>query len=458
MSNSLSCIGGKANGVGLFSSYPCRTLPCSWPPHLTATARVHAGAVCCDNNWIKIGTFYGYAKAPKSVATQARSDELLELLTNRIIHDSKGFRVICGDFNQDIRALNQTEEWSRLGFVEVQEYAWLKWGRPVQMTSKGQQVRDYLWISPELIPFLESVHTDETWFADHAILYAQFRPIGKHEPTPIWRKPCPIPWDECGNLEEFTADLDSISGIKSGSSDTRLQAIMELAENAADEALRSQGKPGLHSSQRGRARTKDVTWGRFQTVPTKIDRGNECDPTFTGEHFTHHLWLRQLRRLKSFVNLLSSGNQSPNQLDHAFALWESIKKAQGFPKGFVKWWRTRTIVWVDSPVDLPQGLPTASQASQVFQNFEAHRVRQAKEARLKDPSRIYRDVARPPAVPVQTLVTKSSVIVESSSSDHLTFTFAADKFDTNEPVLDPMALSDANLTPQGPLFFLMTKA
>lgn len=145
---------------------------------------------------------------------------------------------------------------------------------------------------------------------------------------------------------------------------------------------------------------------------------------------------------------MSSGNQSPNQLDHAFALWESIKKAQGFPKGFVKWWRTRTIAWVDSPVDLPQGLPTASQASQVFQNFEAefrhyeqilktHRVRQAKEARLKDPSRIYRDIARPPAVPVQTLVTKSSVIVESSSSDHLTFTFAADKFDTNEPVFGP---------------------
>lgn len=151
----------------------------------------------------------------KSIATQTRSDELLELLTDRIVHDSQGYRVLCGDFNQDIRALQQTEEWSRLGFVEVQEYAWLKWGRPVQMTSKGQQVRDYLWISPELIPFLESVHTDDTWFADHSILYAKFRPLGKHEPVPIWRKPCPIPWNECGNLEDLQLDTEQLEKTSS---------------------------------------------------------------------------------------------------------------------------------------------------------------------------------------------------------------------------------------------------
>ena len=440
LSNSLSCNGGKATGVGLLSSYPSRTLSTQWPAHLSDTARIHAGAVCCANHWIKIGTFYGYAKAPKSVATQAKSDELLELLTDRIVHDSKGFRIICGDFNQEIRSLNQTEEWTRLGWVEIQEYAWQKWGRPISFTSKGQTVRDYLWISPELIPHLDSVHTDDTWFADHAIFYAKFRPFGKFEPIPIWRKPCPIPWEECGNLEAYEIDPRS--------SDSRLKTIMELSEKAADNALRLQGKPGLLPNQQGRACTRDVTWGRFPTVPTKKDRGSVCDPSFTGEHFQHYLWLRQLRRLKSFLNLVSTASTTASKVDHAFSLWNSIRCASGFPRGFCKWWQARSIIWAQAPAVIPEVIPTYSEASLIFRNFEAefrhfeqilktHRVKQAKEARFKDPSRIYRDIARPQAVPVQTLVTQVSAVVETSSSDHLHLSYPADSLDIHEPIFGP---------------------
>ena len=168
LSDSLGSVGGKATGVGLLSSYPCRNLPCQWPLDLQETARVHASAACIQNSWIRIGTFYGYAKCPKNKTTQSQSDLLLELLTDRIVHASQGFRVICGDFNQPIRALPQTEEWSKLGFVEIQEYAWQKWNRPIEFTSKSLAVRDYVWISPELIPYLESVHTDDSWFADHS--------------------------------------------------------------------------------------------------------------------------------------------------------------------------------------------------------------------------------------------------------------------------------------------------
>ena len=451
LSNSLSCIGGKATGVGLFSSFPSRTLPCTWPKHLQETARIHAGAICCDNNWIRIGTFYGYAKAPKSIITQNKSDELLELLTDRIVHDSRGFRVICGDFNQDIRTLTQTEEWSRLGFVEIQEYAWLKWGRPIQPTSKGQNVRDYIWVSPELIPWIKSVHVDDTWFADHAVLYAKFHPLGKISPVPIWKKPCPIPWEECEVDDPQDIDQTFVEKASQGSPDQRLETIMDFVEQSADGALRKRGKPGLLRNQRGRKSTKEVTRGRFPTVPLKIDRGKVCDPTFTGEHFQHYLWLRQLRRLNSCVRLISTGLTNCTKIDHAVSLWESVKRAQGFPQGFMKWWPTRSIVWADSPTNIPEGLPSTFQIDLIFQNYKAefqhleqllktHRVRQAREARLKDPSRVYRDIARPQAVPVQTLVSQISAVVDSSSSDHLIITYPKGSLDTNEPVFGPQGI------------------
>ena len=451
LSNSLSCIGGKATGVGLLSSFPCRTLPCTWPKHLQETARIHAGAFCCDNNWIRIGTFYGYAKAPKSVVTQNKSDELLELLTDRIVHDSRGFRAICGDFNQDIRALTQTEEWSRLGFVEIQEYAWLKWGRPVQPTSKGQNVRDYIWISPELIPWIKSVHVDDTWFADHAVLYAKFHPFGKTPPVPIWKKPCPIPWEECEVGDSQDLDKVFVAKASQGSADQRLETIMEFVEHSADVSLRNKGKPGLLRNQRGRASTKEVSRSKFPTVPLKIDRGKVCDPTFTGEHFQHYLWLRQLRRLNSCVRIISTGLTNNTKIDHAVSLWDSVKRAQGFPKGFKRWWPTRSIVWADSPKDIPDSLPSKFQIDLIFQNYKAefqhleqvlktHRVRQAREARLKDPSRVYRDIARPQAVPVQTLVSQISTIIESSSSDHLTLTYPKGALDAGEPVYGPQGI------------------
>ena len=455
LSNSLSCIGGKATGVGLLSSYPCRTLPCTWPKHLKETARIHAGAICCDNHWIRIGTFYGYAKAPKSVVTQTKSDELLELLTDRIIHDSRGFRVVCGDFNQDIRALTQTEEWSRLGFVEIQEYAWQKWGRKIIPTSKGQNVRDYIWVSPELIPWIKSVHTDDTWFADHAILYAKFHPFGKSPPVPIWKKPCPIPWEELDCEDPPCWEQEFEGTVSQESPDQRLANIMNSMEKSADQGLRSRGKPGLLCNQRGRAITKEVSRGKFPTVPLKIDRGKICDPTFTGEHFQLYLWLRQLRRLNSCVRLISKGLTNYTQIDHAASLWDSIKKAQGFPKGFRRWWPTRSIIWAESPQDIPEGLPTPIQVDLIFQNYRAefqhleqilktHRVRQAREARLKDPSRVYRDIARPPAVPVQTLVSQISTIVESSSSDHLTITYPEGAIDPSEPVYGPQGIVRAS--------------
>ena len=450
-SESLGSVGGRATGVGLLSSYPCRNLPCQWPPSLVESARVHAGAACVGQSWIRVGTFYGYAKCPKNRTTQDKSDALLELLTARIVQESRGFRIICGDFNQPIRALPQTEEWSKMGFVEIQEYAWQKWQRPIEFTSKGAAVRDYVWISPELIPYLESVHTDDTWFADHSLLYAKFRPFDSPTPLPIWKKPAPLPWENCGTLRDTQVDPAIQVHAPDQSSSSCLKAIMQTAEESLDAALKAKQQPGLMFQQRGRACTHDVTWCHHPTTPLK--QGSNCDdnPSFTGEHFQHSQWLRQLRRLRSLVRLHRIDPLPSTKIDQAWMLWNSIKNASGFPGGFRAWWPSRAIVHPDTSFVIPRGLPNFHQVQSIYHNFRAEfdhfeenlkkqRAQVGKERRVQDPTQIYRDVARPPAVPVQTLVTTKSCVIEAISSDHLTIHFESAVFDTNEPVFGPLGL------------------
>lgn len=335
LSESLGSIGGKATGVGLLSSFPCRNLPCQWPHDLHETGRVHAGAACINNSWIRVGSFYGFAPCPKNKTTQEKSDSLLELLTDRIVHGSKGFRVISGDFNQPIRTLPQTEEWSKLGFVEIQEYAWQKWNRPVEFTCKAKSVRDYVWISAELIPFLDSVHTDDSWFADHSLLYAKFRSFDNPAPMPIWRKPLPLPWEICGSLHDVELPPQSSQETIAANCREQLQHLMHQVEELVDSKLRSMEQPGLLPNHWGRAATHDVTWRRDQTTPLK--KGRDCDdaPTFTGENFQHSQWLRQLRRIRSLIRLHTVLPLSSVKLDQAWSVWTAIKEARVSQVDFV---------------------------------------------------------------------------------------------------------------------------
>ena len=451
LSESLGSIGGKATGVGLLSSFPCRNLPCQWPPDLHQTGCVHAGAACINNSWIRVGSFYGFATCPKNKTTQEKSDNLLELLTDRIVHGSKGFRVISGDFNQPIRTLPQTEEWSKLGFVEIQEYAWQKWNRPVEFTCKAKSVRDYVWISAELIPFLDSVHTDDSWFADHSLLYAKFRSFDNPAPMPIWRKPLPLPWEICGSLHDVELPPQSSQETIAANSREQLQHLMHQVEELVDSKLRSMEQPGLLPNHWGRAATHEVTWRRDQTTPLK--KGRDCDdaPTFTGENFQHSQWLRQLRRIRSLIRLHTVLPLSSVKLDQAWSVWTAIKEAPGFPGGFRAWWISRACVTVGSPSFLPRNLPPLPVLQSLYHNFQVefahfeetlkkHRILAGRERRLQDPSQIYRDIARPPAVPVQTLVVDHSCVIDSISSDHLVITFDAGRLNPSEPVMGPSGL------------------
>ena len=447
-SQSMGCVGGKAVGVGLLSSYPSRNLQCDFDAATRKEARIHASAVCINGIWVKIGTFYGYAYHALYSEVQNKSDNLLAQLVDRIVYQSHGPRVICGDFNQAYDTLPQVKVLLDAGFVELQHFAQQKWKQPIENTCKGKSVKDYVWISRELIPYLTSVTVDPTWFADHALLYGTFSNLSHDPKIPIWRKPKPVEWPPVQDNDDLIHYHTASTPGGAPSIDDELCSIFGDFEAWGDAALKRMGKPGLLANQKGRCCTVDVTWANSTTTPPKLARKGELQPTFVGEHFNHYCWLRQLRRLQSLNLLLRTGVSTSTKFIHATELWVSIKQAKGFPQGFRAWWVTRSIVLPYAPLNVPISLPSWDVAHAIFKGFEvefralesqlkAKQIKLAKQRRLDDAHCIYRDVAKPRAIPVHTLVTQQSSAILAISDDAKIVHFAPGCFREDQPVSGP---------------------
>lgn len=165
LSNAVGTIGGRATGVGILTDCPARPLAGQWPSKDWKTARVQACAIHLQQNWVKAGVFYGFAKDAHTKATKEQSDILLSNLTDRIVFASRGYRVLMGDFNQTTQDLPQFDIWRQHGFREIQEIALHTWHQEILPTCKNKSVKDHIWISPELIDLLISVKVDNTVFA-----------------------------------------------------------------------------------------------------------------------------------------------------------------------------------------------------------------------------------------------------------------------------------------------------
>ena len=420
LSNAPGVVGGKAVGVGMLSHFACRSLPQDWDNGTWSSGRVFVGAALVQQQWIKVGSFYGFARDAKTVATKQASDSLLSNLVDRIVFQSKGPRMIVGDWNQDIFALEQDRIMAQNGFVEIQAYANQAWGRPIVPTCKDRNVRDYVWISKELIPHLRDVVCDSSFFPDHAVLYGVFDSWGSAEPIPIWKKPAPLPWSSIDPLQVSQHASDTVPA------DDSIQQIMSDFESCFSDALVAKSLPTLQVTQRGRSTTRDVTIVSQVVAPIKKGRKDDLNPTYFGENFNHTRWCRQARRLQSLVRLLQSSHQSFEHREHAISLWKAIRCASGFRFGFEAFWSTRSIHILGAPEHLPSDVPTLSEAELVHQNFLAEfrklekilnqsRVSKAALVRKGNPNLIFRDVALPRALPVQTLLCKAASIVTEVS-------------------------------------------
>lgn len=155
ISKGIGVIGGKATGVGLLSHLPSRSLPNQWAPELWQTGRVQVATAYLGHQWLKVGIAYGYANACGTHSTRDATNELLAALTERIIHQARGPRILMGDFNQPPGQLSEVSKWKAAGFVELQELALQKWGVPIQPTCHAHStstLTDYVYISGTSAP------------------------------------------------------------------------------------------------------------------------------------------------------------------------------------------------------------------------------------------------------------------------------------------------------------------
>eukprot|EP00438_Fugacium_kawagutii_P002896 Skav223707 [mRNA] locus=scaffold2379:70914:75548:+ [translate_table: standard] len=410
LSSSSGSIGGDARGVGFLTNVAGRPLTHDWDDNSWTTGRLQAAAFHSGALWFRIGIAYGFAHNSHTARTKAQTNHLLGLLTRRIVAQSHGPRIIMGDWNMALCDVEWTQMWKDHGFFDLQEFAHLRWSQDIQYTYKQKSTIDHIWCSRELAPWIQSVHVDASWYTDHSIVYACLKVPTIRRPPQIWVKPKAMQWDEVPEYNECAP-----ATILDADSTRQYRGIMHQLEQHVDQALLSQGKPGLTPPQLGRAATHEAKAGA--TAPPSLRRSRPCDDPihFVGDNWQHYHWVRQNRRLKSLDNLLRSHLPDTQKSQQAQSLWQSILAARGFPGGFRNYWKHRMLRLAQVRSHLPTEVPSAHQVQLIAMNFSAevkaleatlnqHRQEQAKLVRLEDPARLYQDLKAPRPLPVQTLV------------------------------------------------------
>ena len=337
------------------------------------------------------------------------------------------------------------KKWESLGWVEAQVFAKQTWQRDVQPTCKRKTVKDFIYPSPELLPFVRSVHTDDSYFADHALLWVELASLGLPQPLPIWRMPRPLPVHlKVPATQEVPCDADTTA---------QYRAIWQSFERRV-EAIQAAKQEPVAPTQLGRAQTTEVCWITTELAPPTKGSSNATKPTFDGRNLTHARWLRQVRRLDSLSHLYESPKPWESIVADATAVWHSILASPGFPPRFATWISHRIDAYAkaelqESPQELyslrshlpsAQGLQKLRAAMllelrHLEQTLLADRLQLAKANRRDNPARIFGDLRPERHESVSTVVAPAKATVIEIRPDTMEITFEpSDAFDHSAPL------------------------
>ena len=398
---------GDYTGVGFITSVPTRAACHSWHPDVYDAARLQVVNAFLSPLWVLAGVCYGFASGPPS-----RTLQLLEHLSERIVDGSVGPRVIAGDFNLLADANPLRLHWESAGFVEIQQLWASRFGLPLQPTCKRCTRKDFVYVSPELLPWIIDVTVQNDWFADHALLMATLQLPGAVPARPFWRMPRPrkLPADIARSIPGI--DPARRQQLAQEKDPGRLYAeVWAEQEDLISHALISRGLAPLAPAERGRGCTTDVQVARNSTAPVRKARHGEVEPLYFGLNKRYANWFRQLRRLQSLVQASQKGSSSSCAVMHRAATWNAIRASPGFLPSFSAWWPTRAHRLHHAPLCLPQGLPGLATLQAIYQCFEvnfraferellSHRKRLARIRRQRLPSLIFADIQHARSCPV----------------------------------------------------------
>lgn len=439
-STAATALGGKQVGTGFITDVPSRSLHHSWPSESWNEARFTVNTFFVQGHWVHAAVVYGYAYRAESVEVRAMTNELMQNVTNRVGYAMRGKRIIMGDFNQLEGQLEVIENLKSMGWKEVQLLAQERHNREISKTCKSTTTKDFIWISPELVPYFDQVET-KSMYSDHLTLCAHFKPFGPPSKIYLWRKPKPFDWKE----NDYCIPDGSFHNNLGNTADSIIKNIAETFENRINDTLIQNGKRRLPHQQRGRSHTTEVVELAEHNCPNKPSRNGERVPTFDGHSLQHKQWFTQVRRLQNMIR-----NKNPDSLQqkiHRHREWRAVLKASGFPNGFPIWWRTHPSKIYPAPERLPDDVPSHEQLVAIFLTFELEfnqleqtlkieMVRKAKANRLLNPHKIFADVRKPPVSPV--LLLDNTIRAEVMEVDFDNNTVMLDKnicFDINQPVV-----------------------
>ena len=182
----------------------------------------------------------------------------------------------------------------------------------------------------------------------------------------------------------------------------------------------------------GRAAQRAPVYRKSWKTPIKKGRSHDIQPAFHGISVQHSRWFRQLRRLQSYHRWASSSKVSQCPGDQGVALWKSILEVTGFQPSFASWWISRTYHCPDDVMVIPEFPPLPDVALKIYHAFLTEvrsleqKLQQAQRASAKhrrevDPNLIFKDIRRPPALPVETLVENATTRVVHVDADQSAF-------------------------------------
>ena len=419
---------GTWSGVLQVSDLPCREHNLIWPSGLYETGRILLAQHFHESTTLMVATVYGYPQGPTWPDAQARTDLLLSTLTKEVVFGSRGFRVICGDFNHDLDRLQQCAVWESQGWVEAQDLALRLWNRPPEPTCKHSTRRDFVWLSPEAAALCNSVSISET-YQEHSTLIAGFALSGGSLAETSWPLPAELPWSEVGVADWHShGDQQPIPPCTSCTPDVWFARFSKAVEHSLDGFLPSfpNGRPP--SSSFGRGQRTEPLRSNGSARPPKPSRPGEVGMRHDGLGAEVRRWFQQLRRLQSLHHSVRAASQSPSALEYRLSLWQAIKTARGFRSGFASWWRQRPVQLVGSPSDLPAGVPDANQARSMYEDFRCnyrrledwhlrHRTKILDAKYDRSLSQLYNDLRDPAPDQVDTLqIQKTHTILAVSPS------------------------------------------
>ena len=415
--DSLRTIGGKHTGTGILSTFPCRPLEHHWTAEQFQTGRCHVAAAHVQNRWITVGTVYGYSERSHCLDVQQSTGILLDGLTSRVVDGAHGLRIVTGDWNQERHNLHQADYWEAKGWLEAQQFATRRWTVPPIATCRRTTIKDYVFLSPEIQPYVCDIQLVWSRFSDHAVIQVFLTDLDHPAVVPMWRKPASINWPT-----KPQQNIDwPYHAEASEDTDDWYRRISHNVECYASALSQANGQPPLAHCQTGRASTTEVKWSQEQVAPIRQNRRGDAQSAITSGSMQYSRWTRQLRRLQHFVRCAGS-ESTPTIDEHRANLWGKILQAPGCQGGFRTWWATLPKLFLDTPCMIPCAPPPKNVANAIFleynkvyrafeQSLICAKTMHANQRRLKDPLQIYRDLQRERAEPVQTIVVESCLAV-----------------------------------------------